>query len=151
MEDVRGPAAELAAAIEAALPEWVQRCVDERYRAAMGGPPPAGVAADAAAAGAAARAEVGPRVRALLDADIDAQWTTPLTLVRAAVLHPTRVLRAAGVPAVARDRFEEDRFPDDVYNLTPATFSDLGPRVGDAGIAWGAAKAWAHRRRHAAS
>ena len=151
MEDVRQPAEELAAAIEAALPAWVEGCVDARYRAAMGGPPPAHVRAAASAAGDAARAEIAPRVRALLDADIDAQSTTPLAVVRGAVGYPTHVLSEAGVPVVARDRFEEDRFPDDVYNLTPATFSDLGPGVRDAGIAWGAAKAWAHKHRHAAS
>ncbi len=151
MDDVRQPAEALAAAIEAALPAWVERCVDVRYRAVMGGAPPAHVRAAASAAGDAARTAIAPQVRALLDADIDAQWTTPLALVRSAVGYPTHVLSAAGVPAVARDRFEEDRFPEDVYNLTPATFADLGPAVGDAGIAWGAAKAWAHKHRHAAS
>jgi len=87
----------------------------------------------------------------LLEADIDAQSTTPLSMVRRAVPYATRVLADAGVPAVWRDRFDQDRFPDDVYNLTPATFTDLGADVAGQAIAWGAAKAWAHRRRHAAS
>jgi hypothetical protein len=150
VDDVLGPGRELAVAIDAALPAWVERCVDERHRAALG-PPPAEVVEAARSAGDAARADVSPRVRALLEADVDDQWTTPLALVRQAVPYPTRVLAAAGVPPVARDRFEQERFPDDAYHLTPATFADLGPGVADPAIVWGAAKAWAHRRRHGPS
>jgi hypothetical protein len=149
VDDARDQGRDLAVAIEAAIPGWVERGVDERYRAWMG-EPPIEVAEAARGAGAAARADVGPRVRALLEADIDDQRTTPLALVREAVVYPTRVLADASVPPVARDRFEEERFPDDVYNLTPATFSDLGRGVADSAIAWGAAKAWVHRRRHGA-
>jgi len=148
VEEVAGPARELAAAIEAALPRWVERCVDERYRA-WTGVPPQQVMDAARVAGEAARSEIAARVRELLEADIDAQWTTPLALVREAVPYPTRVLADAGVPPVWRDRFEQERFPGDAYNLTPATFADLGPEVSEPAIAWGAAKAWSHRRRHA--
>jgi hypothetical protein len=150
VDEVDGPARQLADAIDAAIPGWVERWVDLRYRASLG-VPPSEVTDSAKAAGEAARAEVAPRVRALLEADIDEQWTTPLAVVRAAVAYPTRVLADAGVPPVARDRFEQERFPEDAYNLTPGTFSDLGPEVADPAIAWGAAKAWAHRRRHTAS
>ncbi len=145
--DVTGLGRELAAAIDAAIPGWVERCVELRYRVAKGAPSAELVEA-ARAAGDAARTDVGPRVRALLDADIDEQWTTPLSIVREAVAYPTRVLADSGVAPVARDRFDEERFPDDLYHLTPATFADLGPGVAGPGIAWGAAKAWAHRRRH---
>ena len=139
---------DLATAIEAALPEWVERCVHERYRDAVG-VPPGDVREAARTAGLAARADVAPRLEALLEADIDAQWTTPLALVRSAVRFPTGVLREAAVPPVPRDSFEEERFPDDIYRLTPASFSDIGPGVAEVAITWGAAKAWAHRRRHA--
>ena len=44
---------------------------------------------------------VGPRVRALLDLDIDVQPTTPLTLIRGAVSHAAGVLAAHGVPGPA--------------------------------------------------
>ena len=102
----------------------------------------------AAAAGARARAEVGAEVRALLEQDIDEQRTTPLTLLRGAVRYPTEVLRAASVPPVERDRAQERLFPDDVYDLTPATFADVDPLLADPGLAWGAAKAFTHLRRH---
>lgn len=136
----------LADAVVAALPAWVASSVERVARAA-------GVAvgpdADAVrAAAAAALAEVEPRLRALLAADIDDQRDTPLNVVRATVGFPTAVLRAAGVPPVVRDRFHVERFPDDVYGLVPAAFADLGDAVHEAGIRWGAAKAIAHQRRH---
>jgi hypothetical protein len=107
------------------------------------------VAAQAAADGRQAVADVGSRVRALLLADIDEQWTTPLAILRReAVRYPTEVLQAAGVPPVVRDRGAEDLFPDDLYDLVPASFADLAPDLADAGLRWGAAKAFEYKRRH---
>ena len=107
-----------------------------------------GTRAQAEAAGDEARADVVPRLRDLLSADVDEQRTTPLAILRDAVRYPAAVLRSAGVPPVERDAFAEQRFPDDVYNLTPATFADVDPALAESGLAWGAAKAWEHRRRH---
>jgi hypothetical protein len=102
----------------------------------------------AAEAGARARAEVGPRVRRLLALDIDEQRTNPLSLLRDAVRYPTDVLRAAGVPAVeGRDDFAVRAFPDDVYDLAPATWADVDPSLQDPGITWGAWKAYTHLSR----
>ena len=42
-------------------------------------------------------------------------------------------------------------FPADVYGLSPASLADLSPDVVEAGIVWGAAKAFEHKRRHAGS
>ena len=117
--------------------------------AATGSLPDPTVAALAAAAGVAAREEVGPVVRTLLAADIDEQVTTPLAIIRsAAVRYPTSVLRQAGVPCVVRDAFAEAAFPDDIYELSPASFADLSADLVDPAIAWGAAKAFTHKRRH---
>ena len=140
----------LADAIEATLPGWVRRSVAAR----MAAQPPADgrstawVTAAAAEAGERALADIGPRIRALLEADIDDQRTTPLALLRSAVSYPTAVLVAAGRPPVPRDQSQERLFPDDIYDLNPATFADVDPSLADLGLAWGAAKAWAHRRRH---
>src|SRR5437762_510241 len=90
-------AAALADGIEAALPGWVERSV-ERLVGAWGGSIDESVRGQAAEAGRRAAAEVGPQVRSLLEADVDTQWTNPLSLVRAAVRYPTAVLRDAGVP-----------------------------------------------------
>lgn len=95
----------------------------------------------------AAAALAGP-LEQLVAADVDAQWTTPLTLVRRLVAYPTAVLSEAGVPPVERDRFAAQRFPDDPYDLVPGSLGAVGPGVAELGMAWGAAKAAAHRARH---
>ncbi len=137
---LRGHADALAAGIEAALPEWVQRCV-ARIMVAWVGELPEAAAREAAVAGRAAAAEIGPAVRTLLTTDVDQQATGPLALAREAVRFPTDVLAVAGVPPVVRDAFAERTFPADVYDLAPASFGDLDPALQEAGIAWGASKA----------
>ncbi len=139
----------LARGVDAALPGWVERSVTRIIVAYRGEVPPE-VASDAARAGQEARREVAGRVRSLLEQDIDAQTTTPLAIVREAVRYPTAVLRRAGVPPVERDEFAEARFPEDDYGLTPASWAEVGPELAELGMAWGAAKAMAHRRRHGA-
>jgi len=137
----------LLESVESALPGWVLACVERRLDDAFGTVDPL-ARTEAQEAGRAAAGELVPRLRALLEADIDAQSTTPLALVRQAVAWPARILATRGVPPVERDAFTVERFPDDVYDLTPATMADLSEEAGEAAIAWGAAKAWEHRRRH---
>ena len=83
----------------------------------------------------------GPGSAPFSATDVDQQWTNPLDLVRRAVSFPTDVLRKAGVAPVARDSFAVEVFPDDVYDLAPASFADVDPALSEAGIEWGAAKA----------
>ena len=52
------------------------------------------------------------------------------------------------MPPVERDDFAREAFPDDDYDLTPASFADVDPSLFEPGVAWGAAKAWTHRQRH---
>ncbi len=139
----------LADAVDVALPRWVERSVTRIMMAWQGGPPDAAVVDAARDAGRRAADEVGAEVRALLAADIDEQWTTPLSLLRAAVRYPTRVLEDAGVPPVERDPIQERLLPGDIYDLSPASFADVDPALAEPGMVWGAAKALAHRRRHA--
>ncbi|HEX6595944.1 MAG TPA: hypothetical protein VF045_03360 [Acidimicrobiales bacterium] len=143
MESIDEHATALADAIEAALPGWVERSV----RLRLGGPT-GQVETAAAEAGRQAASEVGGAVRRLLEADIDEQATTPLALLRGAVRYPTAVLRAAGVAPVPRDAVQERLFPDDVYDLAPASFADIDPSLLEPGIRWGAAKAFVHKQRH---
>lgn len=137
----------LAAAIEAALPGWVVGCV-EKVMLAWSGSFPDRVGLASRTIGEKAAADIGGEVRRLLSTDVDAQWTTPLELVRSAVRYPTAVLAELGVPPVNRDGFSVQRFPEDVYGLSPASLADLDPSLTDIGVAWGAAKAFEHRRRH---
>jgi hypothetical protein len=141
-----GHAAALADGIERALPGWVERSVEQWLVAYRGRIEPDERAA-AWAAGVAAATHIGPNVRALLATDIDEQRTGPLALARQAVRYPTAVLHEAGVPGVERDQFVERQFPDDVYDLAPATFADLDPALLELGITWGAAKAHVHLAR----
>lgn len=141
-------AGELADGIEAALGPWVERSVRQLV-VAYAGAIDDSVTERARAAGVAARADVAPRVRALLELDPDEQWTNPLALVRTAVAYPTEVLRETGVPPVVRDAAAEAQFPDDDYDLTPTRFADLDPDLHEPGLAWGAAKAFVVKARHA--
>jgi len=138
----------LCDAVDRALPGWVVGHVDRLTRAYRGTTDPE--THDAAVlAGERARVEVGARLAALLATDVDAQRTNPLSILRGAVRYPTAVLQAAGVPAVVRDEFAERVLPDDVYDLAPATWRDLGDEVHEAGIVWGAWKAKQHLERRA--
>lgn len=141
------PAETLAVAIEDAIPGWVERAV-VGVAARAGREPDAEMIDAARDAGQRARAEVGPAVRALLETDVDEQRTNPLSILRGAVRYPTQVLRDAGVPeAAGRDDFAVGAFPDDVYDLTPATWADIDPALQDPGITWGAWKAYTHLSR----
>src|SRR5690606_11384653 len=141
--------AALGDAIDAVLEGRVLRVVTRRCAEA-------GVALDdragamIAAVAAQCRAEVTPRVRALLGADLDEQRSTPLALLRGAVVFPTDVLRSLGVPPVDRDEFAVRAFPEDLYALSAANFGDLDESVHEPGIVWGAAKAHVHLARRAA-
>lgn len=141
----------LADGVEAAIGPWVQRSVARVHESVTGRPLPDGFHERAAAAGRDATAVVGPRVRNLLALDIDDQRTGPLDCVREAVPWPTAVLRAAAVPLVDRDAFAVRMFPDDDYDLTPASFADLDPGLLEPGLVWGAAKAHVHLARRRAS
>jgi hypothetical protein len=139
-------ATELADAIDSAVPGWVERCV-RGVLDAQGIAVTREVDAQARAAGTAAQEAGIPPLRAMLAADVDEQVGTPLALLRALVRYPTEVLRATGATPVARDEFSTRSFPDDVYDLTPASFADVDPSLHEPGLAWGAAKAYAHLAR----
>ncbi len=107
-------AEELVSAVDGTIGAWVERSVAWIMTAYLG-EVPAGVRAAAERAGEDARSEVVPELRRLLERDVDEQWTSPLSIVRAAVRFPTAVLEAAGVPEVQRDEFRERAFPEDRY------------------------------------
>jgi hypothetical protein len=114
---------------------------------AWAGNVPEPVRGAAETAGRRAQLETGAAIRALLEADITEQRSTPLALLRQAVRYPTAVLQDAGVPPVERDPFACRAFPDDIYGLSPATWADVDPGLTELGIMWGAAKAFAYQRR----
>lgn len=148
MADTADPAREygvaLADAVDAAIEGWVLAAVERAAGAAISPE----MRAEAATAGGRARAEILPRLRELLARDVDDQTTTPLAVLRDLRRYPTEVLQTAGVAPASRDDDARARFPDDVYDIVPAAFADFGPEVAEAGLRWGAAKAFAHKARH---
>lgn len=142
-------ATDLADAVEAAVPAWVERSV--RTVADRQGIHLDDAAVEQArAAAGAARRDGGTRIRALLASDIDAQVGSPLAVLRSLVAYPTEVLRKAGAAPVPRDEFSVRSFPDDDYDLAPAAFADVDPALHEPGMAWGAAKAYVHLSRRRA-
>lgn len=131
------------------VPGWIERIVLDRLQAWSGHVSP-DVAAQAVAAGDAARDDVVPRLRALVETDIDAQETNPLALLRDATAHGHRVLAEAGMPSMPHDQFARNSFPDDAYGLVPATWADIDPELHEIGITWGAAKAFLFKARRRA-
>jgi hypothetical protein len=123
----------LAAAVERLLPGWVVGCV-ARFT------DDAAVLGRARAAGEDAAPGVAARLRAV--------ETTPLSVMRDAVAVPAAVLRSAGAQPVERDAFSVERFPDDVYDLTPASWADVDPALVDLALMWGVETAWKHKRDH---
>ena len=142
-------AADLADRIDATVADWISLLVVTRVEQWQGKASDE-VRALADAAGNAARAELMPRMRRLLEADIDDQAANPLELLRHATRHAQSVLEGLGTPAVERDQFAQRSFPTDVYDLMPATWSDIDPSLHQPGITWGAAKAFVHKARRRA-
>jgi hypothetical protein len=128
----------LADAIDAAIVPWLVGCVASRV---------AGREDAARAAAEEARREVLPRIRELLATDIDAQRSTPLQLLRRGTTPVNRLLADSGAVPPVRDEVVRRLDPDDVYDLGPAAYADLGPEVAEAGLVWGAAKAHVHLQR----
>ncbi len=89
-------------------------------------------------------------VRTLLETDIDEQRANPLALVRSGLGPATELLRELGVDPLIRDPFVEQSYPDDVFDLAPATFGDIHESLHEAGLMWGAAKAHVHISRRKA-
>lgn len=85
----------------------------------------------------------------LLETDVLLQRRNPLEILRSSTRPVTFALTAAGVPPVERDEFQKRSFPDDHYDLCPATWSDVHPDLAEVGLEWGAWKAAAvlSRRR----
>jgi hypothetical protein len=141
--------AEYASALSAAMIELVPKWIE------------AVIAARAPEPGSAATRDAVDRLRSLaqtltttelsrlLESDIDDQWSSPLEIVRSLVPALTAELHELDAPAVPRDPRSIELMVQDVYAITPATFADIDPSLHPLGLAWGAAKAHVHLRRHA--
>lgn len=140
---------ELLDAVSTSLPIWIERSVNERLRNAHIAPTEE-IPSQIAKASEQAQKEIVEQLRQLFSLDIDDQKIGPLQILRRATVYPTEILRSAGVPPVPRDEQAISMFADDIYDLTPANFADLGPDVHEKAIVWGAAKAHIHLSRRRA-
>ena len=140
------PVLDLERAATAVVEPWLVRSVIDTARRVLGAVPP-GLDDTARAMAERTAPAVLAELHELLRTDVDEQRTNPLSVLRAAVRHPTALLAAAGVPPVVRDEFERHAFPDDVYALAPATWRDVDESLHDPGIVWGAWKAATVLRR----
>ncbi len=131
------PAAMLLHTARRVVPGWLRRSTIEA--AHRGGVEASRVEHRVDAVVARASEDLLDRLDDLLGTDVDEQRTTPLTLLRDSVRGPTQLLRELG--AVAPSSADADRFPDDVYRLGPATWSDVDPSLHEPGLTWGAWKA----------
>lgn len=139
---------ELVEAVAESLPLWIERSVQARIGDVDFSSPD--VQTQLQQSIELAQIDVVGQLRTLLALDIDQQTVGPLQILRKATMYPTQILQAAGVAPVSRDEQATAMFPDDLYDLTPANFADLGPDVHEKAIVWGAAKAHIHLSRRRA-
>lgn len=132
------PAGTLLDAARRVVPGWFRRVTVEA--GVRGGLDPASIEPHLEHVVDRAAADLLDRLDVLLRTDVDEQRTTPLALLRDAVGEPTRLLRELGaVPPPSSP--DADRFPDDVYRIGPAAWSDVDPSLHEPGLMWGAWKA----------
>ncbi len=141
-EALREAGEDLNYAVLASIDGWIGRCLARvgLRREQLGD--------DFAETVKACRAWLDERLAALLGADVDAQHTTPLALLRAASAFATELARVHGAIAVPRSDEEVERFADDIYGFAPSTWSDIDDDLVEPGLRWGVTKAYAHRQRH---
>lgn len=145
----------LADAVQAAITSFVTRTVQDRSTACgtsigrVSTPENSdSLTTVVAKLGLSVTSAVDTALRVFLTSDVDAQRTTPLSIIRHEMGPVTELLRSVGCAHANRDPFDESAFPDDVFGIGPYAWQDFGEEVHDAGLRWGAAKAMAHRQRH---
>lgn len=136
----------LVAAVERSITGWLEARLEDRA-----GRPISELGGEVDRDISAASTRVIESLTTLVTADVDEPLSGPLERIRVAIAPLTDVLAAAGAPQTRRDPFDAASRPDDLYELGPMTFLDLGEEVHEAGITWGAAKAYLHRQRRDAT
>lgn len=134
------PPGELLAAARRAIPGWLHRSVERA--AARSGVAVSSLDRDELEVVVDRTSErILADLAELLASDIDDQRTNPLTIFRRGLGEITGFLRRHQVPAPPVDRFVAERFPDDPYQLGPATWADVDDDLHLPGLIWGAWKA----------
>lgn len=131
---------QLLDAIAIVIEDWLERCVVRTATRFTGQCTPE--LHDSARVMAQQRSSaVLDQLELLLATDVDRQRTNPLSILRDAVRYPTELLDQAGIPRPRRDDFAIRAFPNDAYDLSPATWADVDHSLQEPGLIWGAWKA----------
>jgi len=133
----------LTTALVAAIPAWVEAVARARSSESIDRDELADVADEIIES-------VEARMATLIAADIDEPLSGPLEIVRQSAEPLSRFLANAGANPPERDPYDIAARPDDRFAIGPMTFLELGQPVHEAGIEWGAAKAFVHRSRRVA-
>lgn len=134
---------ELVAAVDTAIRPWLLDVLAHRF----GGDIPPASQQRAEAAVEAAAAEAHRLLTELATADPATPLSGPLERLRRSVSPVTDLLGEAQAQRPRRDPVDIEMRPDDVFAIGPLAFTDLSAEVHDAGITWGAAKAYMHTQR----
>ncbi len=70
------------------------------------------------------------------------QQQNPLQIIREELLCLNNFLQEAGVKTSERDEVQKQMYPNDHFDFSTITFSDFGDVAAEAGLHWGAAKAF---------
>lgn len=143
--DATDPARDLVETARRVAPRWL-RCATVAA-AARGGVVVPPDDPDLAAVVDAAVRRLLDDLEGLLAVDVDEQRSNPLALFRRAVDGPTELLLRRGARPPTQEPFAAAHFPDDVFGLGPAAWSDVDPELHEVGITWGAWKAMTILRR----
>lgn len=130
----------LAESVDAVIGDWIRWSIADRA-------PGVATTPQADQAVEQGSVEISAELRLLLAQDIAEQSEGPLQVLRRGVRFATAVLADADVPVQVRDDFAARAFPDDVYDLSPASFGAVHASLHEPGLIWGAAKAHVHLRR----
>ncbi len=142
---LRETALRFSDAIYLALPLWIERTVTDRAG------DDTGLSADEIAvfierAGKAAQATIGDQARLLLDGSA----TKPadlLQLLQSAVHYPTGVLHYLEVEPTERGAFALAAWPEDIYQLTPKSMTEIDESLEEPFTRWDAARKLARKRK----
>ena len=131
----------LLTAIESAFAPWLRATLEFRSGASLSAEVEAGITS--------AEERAIANITRLIEADVSEPLSGPLEQLRQAVGGIAPVLVAHDFPQPNRDPYDQEMRPDDIFDLGPISFMDLGEAVQTAGITWGAAKAHLHMTRRA--
>ncbi|MCP5025712.1 MAG: hypothetical protein GY929_05435 [Actinomycetia bacterium] len=132
-------------AIYIALPRWVERVVLDRAGHDTGLSDDE-IALFVERAGKAAQADIGTQARLLLEST-STKPADLLQLLQTAVHFPTGVLHYLGVEETERGAFAQTAWPEDIYELTPKSMTEIDESLDEPFTRWDAARKLAGNRR----